>query len=311
MMGILIVIIVNKKNIFVFVIFYYVVFLVNISLEDILVNVKKVSLQILFLYFFLLFIREYFGKDKSMEIICEFELGGIWSVKFFYIFLGSGFQIVFFIILEDNSQIKMFGYIFKGKLEVNVLLNIGGSYLGDVMVGGSLILGEWKVLVDIKFNFGGVDEGNGGSELFFINLDFFGLFEIGGIWNGGIVVGIEDVSFIGVDILLMSLDEWSGFVFDVWNIIQEEEVDGWYFLIEEEVKILYKMFSGLLLDELNEIIEGLRNGDLLLDIEKWYVYDYNGSIYVFGFKILFKFLQVGSMVKYKICLVCSVYYDVG
>ena len=53
-------------------------------------------------------------------------------------------------------------------------LNIGGSYSGDVTVGGSLISGEWKAPVDIKFNFGGADEGNGGSEPPPINPDLPG-----------------------------------------------------------------------------------------------------------------------------------------
>ena len=66
-------------------------------------------------------------------------------------------QTVFSITLEDNSQTKTFGYTFKGKPEANVPLNIGGSYSGDVTVGGSLISGEWKAPVDIKFNFGGAD----------------------------------------------------------------------------------------------------------------------------------------------------------
>ena len=75
----------------------------------------------------------------------------------------------------------------------------------------------------------------------------------------------------------MSLDEWSGFASDVRNIIQEEEADGWHLPTEEEAKILHKTFSGSSLDELNETIEGLRNGDPLLDIEKRYVYDHNGA----------------------------------
>ena len=81
--------------------------------------------------------------------------------KAFFFFPGSGSQTVFSITLEDNSQTKTFGYTFKGKPEANVPLNIGGSYSGDVTVGGSLISGEWKAPVDIKFNFGGADEGNG------------------------------------------------------------------------------------------------------------------------------------------------------
>lgn len=231
--------------------------------------------------------------------------------KAFLYFSGERLSDRFSITLEDNSQTKTFGYTFKGKLEANVPLNIGGSYSGDVTVGGSLISGEWKAPVDIKFNFGGADEGNGGSEPPSINPDLSGLPEIGGIWNGGIVAGIENASSTGADILLMSLDEWSGFTSDVRNIIQEEEADGWHLPTEEEAKILHKTFSGSSLDELNETIEGLRNGDPLLDIEKRYVYDHNGSIYAFGFKTSSKFLQAGSTVKYKIRLVCSAHYDAG
>ena len=139
MMGTSTVTIANKKNISVSVTLYYAVSLVNISLEDIPANVKKVSLQISPLYSSLSFTREYSGKDKSTEIICESEPGGIWSAKPFYIFPGSGSQTVFSITLEDNSQTKTFGYTFKGKPEANVPLNIGGSYSGDVTVGGSLI----------------------------------------------------------------------------------------------------------------------------------------------------------------------------
>lgn len=130
MMGTSTVTIANKKNVSVSVTLYYAVSLVNISLEDIPANVKKVSLQISPLYSSLSFTREYSGKDKSTEIICESEPGGIWSAKPFYIFPGSGSQTVFSITLEDNSQTKTFGYTFKGKPEANVPLNIGGSLFG-------------------------------------------------------------------------------------------------------------------------------------------------------------------------------------
>lgn len=156
--------------------------------------------------------------------------------KAFLYFSGERLSDRFSITLEDNSQTKTFGYTFKGKPEANVPLNIGGSYSGDVTVGGSLISGEWKAPIDIKFNFGGADEGNGGSEPPSINPDLSGLPEIGGIWNGGIVAGIENASSTGADILLMSLDEWSGFASDVRNIIQEEEADGWHLPTEEEAK---------------------------------------------------------------------------
>ena len=121
-----------------------------------------------------------------------------------------------------------------------------------------MISGEWKASVDIKFNFGGADEGNGGSERLPLIRIFSGLPEIGGIWNGGIVAGIENASSTGADILLMSLDEWSGFASDVRNIIQEEEADGWHLPTEEEAKILHKTFSGSSLDELNRNHRGIK-----------------------------------------------------
>lgn len=311
MLGTSTVTITNKKNISVSVTLYYAVSLVNVSLADIPSNVKKVSLQISPLYSSLSFTREYSGKDKSTEIACELESDGTWSAPPFYIFPGSGSQTVFSITLEDDSQTKTFGYTFNGKPEANVPLNIGGSYSGDVTVGGSLISGEWKDPVDVKFDFGGAGEDNSGDENPPASPDLSGLPEIGNIWNGGIVAGIENASSTGADVLLMSLDEWGGLASDVRNIIKEEEANGWYLPSEEEAKVLHDTFCGVSLDELNETIEGLQNGDPLLDIEKRYVYDFNGVIYAFGFKTSSKFLQAGSTVKYKIRLVRSVHYDAG
>ncbi len=174
-----------------------------------------------------------------------------------------------------------------------------------------MISGEWKDPVDVKFDFGGVGEDNSGDENPPANPDLSGLPEIGNIWNGGIVAGIENASSTGADVLLMSLDEWGGLASDVRNIIKEEEANGWYLPSEEEAKVLHDTFCGVSLDELNETIEGLQNGDPLLDIEKRYVYDCNGVIYAFGFKTSSKFLQAGSTVKYKIRLVRSVHYDAG
>lgn len=100
---------------------------------------------------------------------------------------------------------------------MNALPNTGGSHLGDAMAGGSPTLGERKVLADTKPNPGGVDEGNGGSELFFTNLDSLGSFETGNTRNGGTAVGTENVSLIGVDTPPTSSDERSGPVLDAWN----------------------------------------------------------------------------------------------
>jgi len=309
MMGTSVVTVANKKNTSVSVTLYYAVSLVNVTLEDIPSNVKKVGLRISPLYSALSFTREYSGKDKSTEIVCSSKLDGSWNAKPFYIFPGSGSQTVFSITLEDDNQTKTFGYTYKGKPEANVPLNIEGSYSGDVTVGGNLISGEWKDQVDIKFSFGDSDEGNGGSEEPPVHPDLSGLPEIGNIWNGGIVAGIEHISSIEANILLMSLDEWSGLASDLLKIVKGEETNGWYLPTEEQAKVLHSTFSGSSLDELNETIEGLQNGDPLLDIEKRYVYNNNGTIYAFGFKPSSKFLQAGSTVKYKMRLVRNVHYN--
>lgn len=311
MMGTSTVTVANKKNTSVSVTLYYAVSLVNVTLKDIPSNVKQVKLQISPLYSSLSFTREYSGKDKSTEIACEPETGGTWNAKPFYIFPGNSSQTVFSITLEDDSQTKTFGYTFKGKPEANVPLNIGGSYSGDINVGGNLISGEWKDPVDVKFTFGGSDGGkDDGGEEPPINPDISGLPEVGSIWNGGIVAGIENTNSDGADILLMSLKEWSGLATQVRNVIKDEEINGWHIPTEEEARIVHDAFSGSSLDELNETIENLKNGDPLLDIEKRYIYDNGVSIFAFGFKKASPFKEAGSTVKYKIRLVKNARYEV-
>ena len=313
MMGTSTVTVANKKNSSVSVTLYYAVSLVNVTLEGIPSYVKKVRLQISPLYSSLSFKREYAGKDKSTEMACERESGGIWNAPPFYIFPGNGSQTVFSITLEDEDQTKTFGYTFKGRPEANVPLNIGGSYSGDVTIEGSLISSEWKDPVDVKFSFGGSDEGkdDGGKDTpTDPDPDLSGLPEVGGIWKEGIVASIENANADGADILLMGLNEWSGLSADVRDIVKDKEIDGWHIPTEEEARVLHDAFMGSSLDELNETIEILGNGDPLLDIEKRYIYDNNGSIYAFGFKKASPFKEAGSTVKYKIRLVRNMRYHV-
>lgn len=309
MMGTSTVTVADKKNTSVSVTLYYAVSLVNVTLEDIPSNVKQVRLQISPLYSSLSFTREYSGKDKSTEIACERETGGTWNAKPFYIFPGNSSQTVFSITLEDDSQTKTFGYTFKGKPEANVPLNIGGSYSGDINVGGNLISGEWKDPVDVKFSFGGSDGGNDGGEEPPINPDISGLPEVGGIWNGGIVAGIENANSDGADILLMSLNEWGGLVADIQNIIKDEEVNGWHIPIEEEAKVLRAAFKEISLDELNEKIEDLENGNPLIDIKMRYICDDNGDMRTFSFKTGTVFSPAGKKTEYRIRLVRNIRYN--
>lgn len=316
MMGTSTVTVANKKTASVSITLYYAVSLVNVALEDIPSYVKNVRLQISPLYSSLSFKGEYSGKDKNTEIACSYEANGIWNASPFYIFPGSGSQTVFSIILEDDSQTKTFGYTFKGKPEANVPLNIGGSYSVNVTVGGNLISNDWKNPVDVSFSFGGTDDGkddNGGEGGGDTppDPDLSGLPQVGSIWNGGIVAGIKNADSDGADILLMGLGEWSGLAADVRNVIKDEEINGWHIPMEEEARVLHDAFNGSSLDELNEVIEELGNGNPLVDIEKRYIYDKAGSIYAFGFKKASPFKLAGNTVKYKIRLVRNTHYDVS
>ncbi|MDE5677027.1 MAG: FimB/Mfa2 family fimbrial subunit [Phocaeicola sp.] len=306
MMGTSMVTVGSKKNISVSITLYYAVSLVNVTLKDIPADVEKVSLRMSPLYSSLSFTREYSGKDSDTEISCTPQAGGIWSAAPFYVFPGSGSQTVFSVTLEDKNQTKTFGYTFKGKPEANVPLNIGGSYSGNITVGGSLISEDWKEPVEVKFSFGDSEEG-GGTENPPVDPDLSGLPEIGSIWNEGIVAGIENATSKGADILLMSLSEWTSLAANVGKTIKDEETAGWHLPDEAEAQTLHSAFKGASLDKLNEVIQGLNNGDPLLDIEKRYIYDRNGIMYAFGFKTTSKFLQAGSTIKYKIRLVRRVH----
>ena len=81
--------------------------------------------------------REYSGKDKSTEIICGSEPGGIWSAKPFYIFPGSGSQTVFSITLEDNLSLIHISYAYMNiadQLLVNLLTNWNVHSLNILMM---------------------------------------------------------------------------------------------------------------------------------------------------------------------------------
>lgn len=313
MMGTSTVTVANKKNSSVSVTLYYAVSLVNVTLEGIPSYVKKVRLQISPLYSSLSFKREYASKDKSTEMACERESGGIWNAPPFYIFPGNGSQTVFSITLEDEDQTKTFGYTFKGRPEANVPLNIGGSYSGDVTIEGSLISSEWKDPVDVKFGFGGSDGGKDDDDVDTPtdpDPDISGLPEVGGIWKEGIVAGIENTNADGADILLMGLNEWSGLSADVRSLVKDEEIDGWHIPTEEEARVLRTVFKESSLKELNGKIEDLGNGDPLVDIEERYVCDKSGSNYTFSFKTGTVFSPAGKKTEYRIRLVRNVRYHV-
>ena len=283
----------------------YAVSLVNVTLENIPSNIETVKLKLSPLYSSMSFDGEYTGAGKSAEVTCQKELGGTWSAEPFYVFPGSGTQTVFDITMENDTQTKTYSHTFKGKPEANVPFNIGGSYQGEITLDGSLIPGDWENEVKVEFGFGKPDDGkddgeDDGKDPPVTEPD--GLPEIGSIWNEGIVAGFTNVDADGADVLLMGLDEWYSTVGNAQEIIEQESVNGWYFPEEVEARQLHANLAENL-SEVNETIENLGNNDPLIDVNKRYLYDNNGSFYAFGFKLESQFKEAGYKTKYKIRMV--------
>lgn len=288
----------------------YAVSAVDVTLKDIPSQVEKVTLEISPLYSSISFRGEYSGKDESTKVSCEKETDGTWSAGPFYVFPGSSSQTAFSITLEEDGQTKTYGYTFTGgKPEANVPFHIGGSYLGDVTIDGSLIPGDWKDPLDVSFDFGPSSD-NKEDEDPSTDPDLSGIPEIGSIWKDGIVASIDNTDSNGADILLMSLSEWSSLTSNVQETIAEALTDGWHLPIEAEAKSLYTAFVSIV-DKVNTTIENLGYGDPLINTNKRYLYDSNETFYTFAFKASSKFTAAGTKTEYNIRLVRTVHYEAG
>lgn len=81
-----------------------------------------------------------------------------------------------------------------------------------MIVGGSFDVEDWEGNIDVEFELGAdivpddEEEKDDEEEDPEINLE--GVSEVGTIWNGMIVADMGEADDTGVDVLLLSLDEW-------------------------------------------------------------------------------------------------------
>lgn len=279
----------------------YVVSALNVKLKDVPNNVTSVRLSLSPLYSSLSMGGEYGneGDYQKVEVDCSLVSEGVWAAETSYIFPGSSKKTVFSICLKtDDGTEVTYGYTDNKVPEANYMFNVAGTYKGGVIVGGSFDVENWQGSIDVNFDFGGEmipdddddntddkeddgtedDEDEGNDEQPDIKLE--GVPEVGAIWNDMIVADMGEPDETGVDLLLMSMDEWKYIYADEADEVPKgysiNGISGWRYPTHEEAALLRNRFCGDRLRELNELIDeyneennldgddalwGLANGD--------------------------------------------------
>ena len=261
----------------------YVVASLNIKLKDVPSDVTGVQLALSPLHSTLSMAGVYGGESQKVKMDCSKISEGVWSAKTTYIFPGNGTETYFSIYLKkDDGTEATFGYTYRGVPEANHLFNVTGTYSGGVIIGGNFDVTDWEGTIDVEFNFG--------SDLLpddeDAEVDLSGVPQVGTIWNGMIVADIGESDDTGVDLLLMSLDEWEEPVSNIDKILSDYSVNGisgWRLPTHNEASVLRARFSGSGLSELNEQIAEYGEDLNALDGEERYLCTKADVYYSFKF----------------------------
>ena len=266
----------------------YVVAELNVKLTNVPTDVETVQLAISPLYSSLSMGGKYGGDTQKVKVECTQDEDGAWTAQSTYIFPGSGKETTFSIYFKkaDGTELT-YGYTYQGKPEANHPFNITGSYAEGVIVGGSFEISGWEEAIDVEFTFGanavpGVDE----EEPEEPEIDLTNVPEIGTIWNDAIVADIGEADETGVDLLLLSLDEWDATTSQVSDVIEGYSVNGmsdWRLPTHEEAAVLRARFSGDSRLELNDLIEEYDSSLYGVDGEERYLCTKNDVYYSFKF----------------------------
>ena len=266
----------------------YVVAELNVKLTNVPTDVETVQLAISPLYSSLSMGGKYGGDTQKVKVECTLNEDGAWTAQSTYIFPGSGKETTFSIYFKkaDGTELT-YGYTYKGAPEANHPFNITGSYAEGVIVGGSFEISGWEEAIDVEFTFGanavpGVDE----EEPEEPEIDLTNVPEIGTIWNDAIVADIGEADETGVDLLLLSLDEWDATTSQVSDVIEGYSVNGisdWRLPTHEEAALLRARFSGDSRLELNDLIEEYDSSLYGIDGEERYLCTKNDVYYSFKF----------------------------
>jgi len=215
-----------------------------------------------------------------------------------------------------NKEERTYGYVWKDTPEAGRPYHLQGEYSDGFSLTGSFIVTGWNEAEDVKFNFGTASspddepEEDGGEDN--PGSDLSGVPEEGTIWNGTIVVDIVEEDETGVELLLMSLDEWDATVSQVADVEDSYTVNGisgWRLPTHEEAKFLQNTYSGNERLKLNEAIAEYDSSLYGLDGEARYLCDKSGVCYSFIFAIGRVISKAGPQKYYYLRLVKSYRID--
>ena len=299
----------------------YVVAALNVELKEVPSNVSAVQLSLSPLYSNLSMGGDYGGESQKVKVDCSEDADGSWSAETVYIFPGVGEKTIFSIHFKMNNGSEVtYGYTFQGTPEANHLFNVTGTYAGGVIVGGSFDVDDWEGSIDVEFNFGANvvpdDEEDDDKENEVEDdedVDLTGVPEVGTIWNDMIVADMGEADEEGVELLLMSLDEWDATISqadDVPDGYSVNGVSGWRLPTHEEATLLRARFSGDNRLELNELIAEYNEQLYGLDGEERYLCTKNGVYYSFRFAGGTTISKAGEKRSYYVRLVKSYRYSV-
>ena len=311
----------------------YVVAALNVKLKDVPENVTDVQLSLSPLYSSLSMGGEYGneGDSQKVKVNCSLVSEGVWAAETTYIFPGNAKEMVFSIYFKtDDGTEVTYGYTTDDIPTANYLFNVTGTYAGGVIVGGNFDVTDWEGSIDVDFDFGGDmvpddengeddgkdddEEGDDGQT----DVKLEGVPEVGTIWNDMIVVDMGEADDTGVDLLLMSMDEWRYiYVSEADEVPKEYSINGisgWRYPTHEEAALLRNRFNTYNLDDLNDLIEeyneeygynlyGLSDGD-----DERYLCLKDGEYYTFRFVPATQIREAGEKRSYYVRLVKSYRY---
>lgn len=275
----------------------YVVAALNVKLKDVPDNVSEVQLSLSPLHSSLSMGGTFGGDAQKVKVNCSLTSEGVWEAETSYIFPGNGKKTVFSIYFktEDGTEVT-YGYTFEGIPEANHLFNVVGTYAGGVIVGGNFDVTDWEGAIDVEFEFGAnmvpdEDENDGNDEETKEDdeqpdIDLTGVPETGTIWNDMIVVDMMEADDTGVDLLLMTLDEWEATTSQVEDVMEGYSINGlsdWRLPTHDEAAVLRARFSGDYRLDLNDLIADYDPSFYGLDGDERYLCTKNGIYYSFKF----------------------------
>lgn len=296
----------------------YAVTAIDFTLSLVPSEVAAVSVILSPLYSSMNLQGNYVDADYTLTLDCSLTTDNLWSTRTMYVFPGSGAETTLSIVMKlKNGEVVTHGYVWKDRPKAGQPYHLRGEYTDGFALKGDFVVSGWNEAEEVEFTFGTVsppDDGKGDEKEDNSDIDMAGVPEVGSIWNGTIVADIIEADDSGVDLLLMSLDEWDATVSEVENVTFDYTVNGisdWRLPTHEEAAALRVSFSGDARVELNERIAeydselyGLANGE-----KERYLCLKNGVLYSFQFRAGTGTTVAGEKRSYYVRLVKSYHMD--